>query len=149
MPRPIKEHRSRDRDTRRRDNDRQVVVGSDSTEIGPSLHALTGIPAKAWRPQTRRWYAAWRRSPMARLFVSDVEWESLGRCASMVEMFYDPATPASVRVQTWNAIRAFESLLGGTHSDRVKSHMKIRPADEPTGPSVAGVDYRAMLGVTS
>lgn len=138
---------SRPRDQRRRHASKQATItGADGEPIGPTLARLTGRPAKSWPRQVRDWFETWRRSPQARLFVSDVEWQSLGRCAYLVEQFYGDDTPASVRVQTWNAIRQFESMLGATHTDRVKTHMKIKPAEpESTSPVAAVVDYAAML----
>ena len=141
-----KEAGARARDDRRRKTSRaDTLTGSDSKLIGPTLRKLTA--REDWPRPVTRWFDVWRRSPQARLFVSDVEWETLGRCAWLVEQFYDPDTPASVRVQTWNAIRAFESTLGATHADRVRTHLKIKPAEQPSQPQTGAkvVDYRSRL----
>ena len=148
MPRFPTEHPARERDrARRHDAKAATVTGSDSSLIGPPLRELTGIAIKDWPPQVRNWYDAWRRSPQARLFVSDVEWESLGRAAFLLRDFYDPATSGGVRVQCANYVRNLEASLGATHTDRVKTHMKIKPPvdEEPAGSSAPVVDYRARL----
>lgn len=149
MPPAPKPTASRDRDAKRRHQSKTTITGSDGEPIGPSLFELTRVPAKSWRRQTRQWFEAWRRSPQARLFVSGVEWESLGRCAYLVEQFYDAKTPASVKVQIWNAIRGFESLLGATHTDRVKTHMRIAAPDpspkQQDGQGAKVIDYQAMV----
>ena len=148
MPSPIpSEHPARARDARRRHATKiATVTGSDTGVIGPTLTKLTGRVTKSWPQPVRDWFDAWRRSPQARLFVSDVEWQHLGRAAYILESFYDPATPASVRVQCATYVKNIESLLGATHTDRVKTHMKIKPVEsvEPAPP--ATVDYRSMLG---
>ena len=139
-----KENGARARDDRRRKGSRaETIAGSDSSPIGPTLRKITG--RSDWSRQVVRWFDTWRRSPQARLFVSDVEWETLGRAAYLVEQFYDIDTPPAVRVQTWNAIRAFESTLGATHADRVRTHLKIRPAEVEPTPEAKVVDYRSRL----
>ncbi|MCB0893081.1 MAG: hypothetical protein KDB51_14900 [Propionibacteriaceae bacterium] len=139
-----KEHLSRPRDERARDR-RTVVVGSDGDAIGPSLFEVTGRPAGSWPPAVVRWFEAWRRSPQARLFVSDVEWQALGRAAWLVEQYLADDTAPSVRVQTWQAIMRFEGSLGATFSDRVRSQIKVRPAEVGEVPVAPAVDYRWLL----
>lgn len=139
-----KEHLSRPRDERRRAA-KAVVVGSDDEPIGPSLFEVTGRPAKQWPAAVVRWYDAWRRSPQARLFVGEVEWQALGRAAWMVEQYLDPACPPSVKVQTWQALARFEGLLGATQTDRARSQIKVRPAEAGSVPVAPPVDYRSLL----
>ncbi len=146
MPSPIpSEHPSRERDARRRHGAKVATVsGTDNSPTGPTLAKLTG--RRDWPRPVRDWFESWRRSPQARLFVSDVEWQQLGRAAYLLEAFHAADTPASVRVQCHTAVRNMEASLGATHTDRVKTHMKIKPAvDEPAAPSAGVVDYRARL----
>ena len=139
-----KERGARARDDRRRKGARaETITGSDSSPVGPTLRKVTGVDE--WSRPVVRWFDTWRRSPQARLFVGDVEWETLGRAAYLLEQFYDPDTSPGVRVQTWNAIRALESTLGATHADRVRSHVKIKPAEPEVEQVASVVDYRARL----
>jgi hypothetical protein len=111
------------------------------------LFEVTGRPGKDWPPAVVRWWDAWRRSPQARLFVGEVEWQALGRAALMLELYFDPECPASVRVQVWQALARFEGLLGATHSDRVRSQIRVKPA-EPVpvvGSPRLVPDYRELL----
>ena len=147
MPRFPTEHPARERDrARRHDAKAATVTGSDSSLIGPPLHRLTGRAIKTWPAPVRDWFDTWRRSPQARLFVSDVEWQTLGRAAYLLERFYDPDTSPGVQVQCFTAVRNLEAALGATHTDRVKTHMKIKPpVDEEPASSAPVVDYRARL----
>lgn len=150
MPPAPKPTASRERDHKRRHTSRSTITGSDGRPVGPSLYELTGRAAREWNPRVRAWFEAWRCSPQARLFVSGVEWELLGRAAVLLEQFFDPATSPAVRVQTQQAVRALESQMGATHADRVKLHMRIAAATpeetERSEPDADVVDYRSLVG---
>ena len=144
MPSPIPaEHSSRERDERRRHTARTSVAGSDGSPVGPTLARLTG--RKDGPRPVRDWFEAWRRSPQARLFVSDVEWLALARGAVLLAQYHDPDVSASVRVQTFNAIRTLEASLGGLITDRVKAHVKVRPPEPAPQQAAPVADYRRML----
>lgn len=150
MPNHRKEHLSRPRDERRRDASR-TVTGTDDKPLGPSLYELTGRPASDWHPRVVAWFDAWRRSPQARLFVGRVEWESLGRCAFLLEQYYDPACSPSLRVRVWSAISRQESSLGATHADRTRAGIKVKPM-EPAAASAPTPNtdyYRGVVGIAS
>jgi len=140
------EHFTRERDARRLSKAKAShVSGTDGDPIGPTLSELTGVKAADWPKPVRDWFDAWRRSPQARLFVSEVEWRALARWAYLLQMVHDPDTSHQSRIQSWNSLARLESSLGATHVDRIKSHMKIKPAETEAPKPPATVDYRAML----
>ena len=94
----------------------------------------------AFLADTRRWYEAWSRSPMACQFT-ETDWTRLGMLARIVDSFYRTPKPpllAEIRLQ--------EALLGGSPLDRRRIGLRIAPAEpERDGQLVAIEAYRKEL----
>lgn len=114
----------------------QTPVTDDGELRGP---ALTGD----WSEAVRSWYDTWRRSPQAQLFVA-TDWMRLRMLAPLVAGYMKLPTK-----DVLSEIRLNESLLGATHTDRLKARIAVQKPDEQTEVP-AGVtaldDYRRVLG---
>jgi hypothetical protein len=113
----------------------QTVVTDDGELRGP---ALTGT----WSEHVRSWYDTWRRSPQAAVFTA-TDWMRLRMLAPLVDDYLE--RPHHMKLAE---IRQNESLLGATHTDRLKARIKVEQPAEAEAP--AGVtaldDYRRALG---
>jgi hypothetical protein len=128
------------KETRRRRNadvygGSQTVVTDDGELRGP---ALTGT----WPEHVRSWYDTWRRSPQAAAFVA-TDWMRLRMLAPLVADYLE--RPHHMKLAE---IRQNESLLGATHTDRLKARIKVeQPAEAETPAGVTALDdYRRALG---
>lgn len=113
----------------------QTVVTDDGELRGP---ALTGT----WSEHVRAWYDTWRRSPQAAAFVA-TDWMRLRMLAPLVDDYLE--RPHHMKLAE---IRQNESLLGATHTDRLKARLKVEQpaeAEVPTGVTALD-DYRRALG---
>lgn len=132
-PAPNENRRRRNADTYA---DVKATVVDDGQPVGPALEG-------AWSPETRSWWEIWRCSPQAKTFLT-TDWVRLRDIARLREVF--AAKPSAL---LFAEIRQNESLLGATHTDRLKSRMKVqKQAEEPTGESagVTAMDaYRKRL----
>lgn len=114
----------------------QTVVTDDGELRGP---ALTG----PWSEHVRAWYDTWRRSPMAAAFVA-TDWMRLRMLAPLVQSYLE--VPHHMKLAE---IRQNESLLGATHTDRLKARIKVEQplADTHVPVGVTALDdYRRALG---
>lgn len=131
-PPPKENRRRRNADTYAADT-KSVV--DDGELRGPPLEG-------AWTPETRAWWDIWRRSPQAKTFIT-TDWVRLKDIARLREVFANK--PSAL---LYAEIRQNESLLGATHTDRLKARIKVlRPVEQTEIP--AGVtaiqDYRSRL----
>ncbi len=123
-PAPQAQHQ-RERDTKRRVTDRQIVVKDDGAEVGPSIEDAT--LRSDWTPQTRQWWNVWRTSPQAKEFLG-TDWNVLARCALLVErQILSPSGAIAAE------IRLVEASLGATIADRQRLRLAIErdPEGEP------------------
>jgi hypothetical protein len=99
------------------------------TAASPEAPELVG----EYSDKTRAWWASWLSAPQTKFFAS-TDWQTLLRCADLVEMF-NVKPSAQVAAE----IRQIESKLGGTAADRDRLGWKIE-APEPEGekPAVGG-----------
>lgn len=136
-PAPAENRRRQNRDTYADVRTRLVV---DEELRGPELRGGPDARSK-WRPKTRDWWESWRRSPQACAFLES-DWERLYMLAHLVDQYF--ARPHHLIMAE---IRLNESLLGGTHVDRLKARMKVESAQpEGTPAQVTALDaYRDRL----
>lgn len=124
---------------RRRNADTYAGVGATVVDDG----AVVGPPLTGeWPQQVLAWYDIWRTSPQAKTFVM-TDWMRLRMLAPLVAEYLEK--PHHLKLAE---IRQNESLLGATHTDRLKARIKVeKPADASETP--AGVtainDYRSRL----
>lgn len=97
----------------------KVTVTADGRTRGPALVAKYG-------PETRAWYATWRKSAQARTFTP-TDWQRLAMLAPLVQQFFDKPD-----VKLMTEIRQNEALLGATPLDRLRARIAVAPKDEPT-----------------
>src|SRR4051794_28053343 len=110
------------KETRRRRNadtyaDVKASVVDDGERLGPPL---TG----AWSEQVLAWYEIWRTSPQAKTFVM-TDWMRLRMVAPLLEDYLSKPTAMKLA-----EIRQNESLLGATHTDRLKARIKVEKTAE-------------------
>lgn len=132
-PPPKENRRRRNADTYA---DVKAVVVDDGELVGPSLDG------PQWSPMVRSWWDTWRRSPQAKAFLA-TDWMRLRMVADLVEAYLKKPTALAMA-----EIRQNESLLGATHTDRLKSRIKVVKPDEveetPAGVTAIN-DYRSRL----
>jgi hypothetical protein len=104
---------------------------------------MTAAPPEApelvgeYSEKTRAWWASWLSAPQTVYFAS-TDWQTLLRCADLVEMF-NVKPSAQVAAE----IRQIESKLGGTAADRDRLGWKIEPPPESTEGSMSGGGSRS------
>lgn len=132
-PAPQEKRRRRNADTYA---DVKAVVVDDGELVGPALEGAQ------WSQMVRAWWDTWRRSPQAKTFLQ-TDWMRLRMVADLVEAYLKKPSALAMA-----EIRQNESLLGATHTDRLKSRIKVVKPDE-TDEVPAGVtaiqDYRSRL----
>lgn len=132
-PAPKESRRRRNADTY---SGSGTVVADDGQLRGPALEG-------GWSERARSWYDTWRRSPQAAVFVA-TDWMRLRMLVPLVESYLE--APHHMKLAE---IRQNESLLGATHTDRLKARIKVeRPsaaAEAPAGVTALD-DYRRALG---
>jgi hypothetical protein len=131
-PPPKENRRRRNADTYA---DVRATVVDDGELVGPALEG-------DWTPMVRAWWDTWRRSPQAKTFLA-TDWMRLRMIAPLLEKYL--AAPHHLVLAE---IRQNESLLGATHTDRLKARIKVeKPTERVDAP--AGVtaiqDYRNRL----
>ena len=111
--------RSRARD-QRRDEAELTVVADDGKVRGPELSESFD-----WPPETRTWWATWRRSAQAQTFT-DTDWSFLLDTAVMHAEFWlgDRSLAAELRLRV--------AKFGATPEDRARLRMTV---GEPKGSS--------------
>jgi hypothetical protein len=123
-PPPQENRRRRNADTF---SDIKATVIDDGEIVGPALEGQ-------WSPMVRSWWDTWRRSPQAKTFL-DTDWMRLRMVAPLLEKYL-----ASPHHLTMAEIRQNESLLGATHTDRLKGRIKVqKPAEASVSENAAGV----------
>jgi len=110
-----KEHRQRERDTRRRERDSSTVY-DDGEVRGPALDVPVGTAAAAW-------YERWRRAPQAALFL-DTDWSRLQLLAPLVDAYFQRPTAGAL-----GEIRLNEERLGATYADRLRTRIRVAHDD--------------------
>jgi hypothetical protein len=132
-PAPKEARRRRNADTY---SDVAATVHDDGELVGPALEGT-------WNPMVRVWWDTWRRSPQAKTFLA-TDWMRLRLVAPLLEKYL--ANPHHLVMAE---IRQNESLLGATHTDRLKGRIKVAKADEKPTVAPAGVtaikDYKSRL----
>lgn len=134
-PVPNENRRRRNADTYA---DVKATVVDDGELTGPALEG-------EWSPQVRSWWDTWRRSPQAKVFLA-TDWMRLRMVAPLLERYL-----LSPHHLVLAEIRQNESLLGATHTDRLKGRIKVerkmpQSTDAPAG--VTAIDkYKKNLGV--
>jgi hypothetical protein len=78
-----------------------------------------------YRPETVAWWQTWIDSSQAEFFA-DTDWQTLRRCAALVDMFYTAPT-----AQLAAEVRQIESKLGATQADRDRLGWTTEPPAEP------------------
>jgi len=116
--------------------DSKATVVDDGEIVGPALEGAN------WSAQARAYWDTWRRSPQAKAFLI-TDWMRLRMLVPLVESYLESPTPVKLA-----EIRQNESLLGATHTDRMRSRIKVeKPApDAATAAGVTALDeYRKSL----
>lgn len=131
-PAPKAQHQ-RERDTRRRVTDQQVILPRDDEVRGPALGG-----SRDYLSDTAEWYETWRRSPQAAVF-EDTDWQRLRMLAPLVDSYFRRPSKAA-----FEEIRLNEERLGATVVDRMRARMRIEDDTEPA-PVVRLVDARKGL----
>ena len=119
-----KEAHQRERDTRRRITERQILLVDDGEERGPSLEAATG--RSDWSLQARTYWQTWRTAPQAQAFET-TDWQRLAMLVPLVEAYWI-AGGVSADKGALAEIRLNEERLGATVADRQRLRMKIEEA---------------------
>jgi hypothetical protein len=106
--------RNRERDARR--------ALAQWTDLGERLpFEIPDLPAGEHRPETERWFAAWRGSESARAQLSSpTDWQRLLLVASMVDMWFASCEAGDPNLAALREIRLSEAKLGGTFIDRAR-----------------------------
>ena len=110
-PPPAERRRRRNADTYA---DVQVTVSADAVVEAPPLPG-----AKRYLKSTRDWYATWCASPQAAAFTG-TDWQRLHMLAPLVDQYFREPSP-----KLFAEIRLNESLLGATHTDRLRARIKV------------------------
>ncbi len=114
----------------------QTAVVDDGQLLGPALEG-------SWTDAARSWYDTWRRSPQAAVFTA-TDWLRLRMLAPLIESYLE--VPHHMKLAE---IRQNESLLGATHTDRLKARIAVQKTDQeaeiPAGVTALD-DYRRALG---
>lgn len=129
-----KEQHHRERDTKRRITDRQVVITDDGETRGPD-------PLPEWSEQTVAWYETWRRAPQAQLF-EETDWQRLVMLGAIVEAYFRKPNAAAL-----TEIRLSEERMGATVVDRQRARIVIEREAPETTTSADGsvVDARERI----
>jgi hypothetical protein len=86
----------------------------------------------AWSEQVLVWYEIWRTSPQAKTFVM-TDWMRLRMIAPLLEDYLNKPTAMKMA-----KIRQNESLLGATHTDRLKARIGPPEGSDQGGESGRG-----------
>ncbi|GAA2108124.1 hypothetical protein [Streptomyces synnematoformans] len=129
-PPPAENKRRRNKDTHA---EGVVTVPADAVVEAPELPN-----AGLYSPQTLVWYDTWCQAPQASLFTV-TDWQRLHMLAALVNDFWE-----NPRKDLLAEIRLNESLLGATHTDRLKARVRIeQPKPEPAAPPEGVADFKA------
>lgn len=119
-----KEQHQRERDTKRRITDRQILLTVDGVVRGPELETATG--RRDWSVQARTYWSTWQTSPQAQAF-EETDWLRLAMCVALVDAYWTgPLPDKSILTE----LRMNEERLGATVADRQRLRMKIEEAEE-------------------
>lgn len=135
-PPPSENRRRRNQDTYA---DVKATVTDDGELSGPALEGV-------WSDTARAYWDTWRRSPQAKVFLV-TDWMRLRMLIPLVESYLSTPTPVKMA-----EIRQNETLLGATHTDRLRSRLKVDKSTPGAVEAVrAGVtaldEYRRNLAV--
>lgn len=119
-PEPKEQHQ-RERDTRRRVTDRQILLTDDGETRGPSIEEATG--RADWSPQALAYWETWRASPQAQAFAA-TDWQRLAMLVPLVETYWQYGGK-----EILGEIRLNEAALGATLTDRQRLRMRIEAAE--------------------
>lgn len=116
--------------------DHKATVVDDGQIVGPPLEGAD------WSAHARAYWDTWRSSPQAKAFLA-TDWMRLRMLVPLVESYLSSPTPVKLA-----EIRQNESLLGATHTDRLRARIRVeKPAEG--APPPAGVtaldEYRKSL----
>ena len=137
-PPPKEQRRRRNADTY------EGLQSTVSADDPPS--EVPEMPEGDWLPETVEWWEDWCASPQAKLFLA-TDWRRLRMLVPLVDKYH-----SEPEGKTLAEIRLNESLLGATHTDRLKARIKVergdgkpQPGQTPAG--VAALDeYRKAVG---
>lgn len=117
--------------------DHKATVVDDGELVGPALEGPD------WSQAARAYWDTWRRSPQAKAFLA-TDWMRLRMLVPLVESYLMNPMP-----QKLAEIRQNESLLGATHTDRMRARIKVEKPAPDAGEPPAGVtaldEYRKSL----
>jgi hypothetical protein len=112
----------KDPEKRQRRNASPATVEIPADARAVRVPALPG--SKNYRPEVRRWYRTWSRSPQASLFT-ETDWQRLHMTAQLVDEYYRRPSAALLA-----EIRANETKLGATPDDRQRLRWSIVDDEE-------------------